>query len=107
MTPITERVPGSDVRALLQFVNQSPWELAPLHVAPTTVLLERLLPEAVLIPDETSVPKQGDASVGVAQQYCGALGKTANCHMAVSLHPGTDTTRLPQTRGPVSAPGVD
>jgi len=99
ISPITERVPGSDVQALRQFVNQSPWAWDPLQAALTTMLLDRLLPEAVLIIDETSFPKKGDASVGVARQYCGALGKTANCQVAVSVHLGTDTTCLPLTWG--------
>ena len=99
ITPISERVPGSDVQALRQFVNQSPWEWAPLQAALTTLLLDRLLPEAVLILDETSFPKKGDHSVGVARQYCGALGKTANCQVAVSVHLGTDAACLPLTWG--------
>ena len=99
IAPITDRVPGADVQALRQFVNQSPWDWAPLQAALTTTMLDRLLPEAVLILDETSFPKQGDQSVGVARQYCGALGKTANCQVAVSVHLGTDTACLPLTWG--------
>ena len=99
IAPLTERVPGADVQALRQFVNQSPWDWAPLQAALTTTMLDRLLPEAVLILDETSFPKKGNASVGVARQYCGALGKTANCQVAVSVHLGTDTACLPLTWG--------
>ena len=99
ITPLAERVPGSDVQALRQFVNQSPWAWAPIQAALTSLLLDRLLPEAVLILDETSFPKKGDQSVGVARQYCGALGKTANCQVAVSVHLGTDVACLPLTWG--------
>ena len=42
-------------------------------------------PDAVLVVDDTSLPKKGENSVGVAPQYATVLGKTANCQTLVSL----------------------
>lgn len=85
MEPLATRT-GADVQALRQFVGQSPWDTA-LVQEQLAIKLGELFPslEAWLI-DETSFVKAGSESVGVARQYCGALGKTANCQVAVSLH---------------------
>jgi SRSO17 transposase len=95
--PMAARLPGANVQALAQFVNQSPWPWEPVQAALTGAVVEALLPEAVYLLDATSFPKQGTHSVGVARQYCGALGKVANCQVAVSVHLGTDTTSVPLT----------
>ncbi len=62
------------------------WSDAPLR----RLLVERADalvggPDAVLVVDDTALPKQGRLSVGVARQYCGASGKRANCQVLVSL----------------------
>lgn len=45
--------------------------------------------------DDTSFPKSGYASPGVKRQYCGQLGKRANCQVGVSLHAAGDRYTLP------------
>jgi SRSO17 transposase len=86
VAPMAARVAPGDVQQLHHFVATSPWATAPLErVLARTA--QRLVggPAAVLIIDDTALPKQGRHSVGVARQYCGALGKTANCQTLVSL----------------------
>ena len=85
--PLSRRVPGGDEQALQQFVNQSPWEAGPVLMAYRARMAAAFADEGgLIVVDDTSFPKQGRHSVGVARQYCGALGKTANCQVAVSLH---------------------
>jgi len=82
---LTLKGPDEDaMRGLQQFIGQSPWA-----VRAKWERLQQLVggwlgePKAVLIFDGSGFPKQGTHSVGVAPQYCGALGKIANCQEGV------------------------
>jgi SRSO17 transposase len=92
--PIAERT-GADVQCLRQFVGQSPWAVEEIQGRLAGKVVDLLSEPEVWIIDETSFPKAGDASVGVARQYCGALGKIANCQVAVSLHWSTAAASCP------------
>ena len=72
--------PGS-YQAFQHFITDSPWRADLVWRRLRALLPER---EGLLIIDGTSFPKQGNYSVGVARQYCGALGKVANCQVAVT-----------------------
>lgn len=73
--------PGS-YEAFQYFISEAPWDAEALWKRLRAIVPER---RGVLILDGTSFPKHGTASVGVARQYCGALGKVANCQVAVTV----------------------
>ncbi len=68
-------------QAFQHFITHAPWNAARVGRRLRAVLPER---RGIFILDGISFPKQGTASVGVARQYCGALGKIANCQVAVT-----------------------
>ncbi|MFJ3777429.1 transposase [Streptomyces sp. NPDC090075] len=73
---MAERLPDGNEQNLQQFVNQSTWDPVPVQRR----IVERMLPlirPAAWVIDDVSVPKDGQMSVAVAPQYCGALGKRA------------------------------
>lgn len=81
----------SQVRMMQVFVSQSPWQDAPLRQELARQVQADLgRDDGVLIFDESSFPKCGPKSVGVARQYCGALGKLANCQVAVYVAYASD-----------------
>jgi SRSO17 transposase len=62
------------------------WDVAPVETE-LLIQADKLVGgrDAVLVIDDTAVLKKGTHSVGVAPQYCSALGKIANCQTLVSL----------------------
>jgi len=82
MSAMLERVtdPGT-YQAFQHFITHAPWSADRLWRQLRAVIPERT---GVLILDGTSFPKQGRRSVAVARQYCGTLGKVANCQVAVT-----------------------
>ena len=81
-------------QALQQFCNQSPWDPVPVRRRLAQRMTAAIGPAAWVI-DDTGFPKFGRYSVGVAPQYCGALGKVANCQVGVSVHAATDQASCP------------
>ena len=81
-------------QALQQFVNQSPWDWTAVRRRLAQRMTAAIQPAAWVI-DDTAFPKFGRYSVGVAPQYCGALGKVANCQVGVSVHAATDQASCP------------
>ena len=74
------------VRSLQYFVGQSQWASEPVLAIHQGLMGETLGEEdGVALIDESSAVKQGTASVGVAAQYCGSVGKIANGQVGVYL----------------------
>ena len=84
--PMAERLAPGEYDRLHHFVAAGVWDAAALE-AELLVQANRLVggDEAVLVIDDTALPKKGNASVGVAPQYASALGKNANCQTLVSV----------------------
>lgn len=100
--PMAARIDPCHVRqkhqSMHHFVAEAPWSDEAVLGATRTYALAALLnhgPMRAWIVDDTGLPKQGTHSVGVARQYCGQLGKTANCQVAVSLSLANEVASLP------------
>jgi SRSO17 transposase len=74
-----------DYHQMQHFISNSPWDYREL-MDQVSLDVSRSLPKQKLtglIIDESGWEKKGDKSVGVAPQYCGNVGKVANCQVAV------------------------
>jgi SRSO17 transposase len=84
--PMAARLAPGEYDRLHHFVSAGVWDAAPLEEE-LLIQANRLVGgrDAVLVIDDTALPKKGKHSVGVAPQYASALGKNANCQTLVSL----------------------
>lgn len=85
-------------QSLLHFVGNAAWSDENVLAKVREMVLpaiEKAGPIEAWIIDDTAFPKQGKHSVGVHHQYCGQLGKQANCQVAVSLSIANHTASLP------------
>jgi SRSO17 transposase len=85
-------------QSLLHFVGQSAWSDTEVLAKVGEMVLPKIEHHGAIeawIIDDTGFPKKGEHSVGVARQYCGQLGKTDNCQVAVSLSLANHHASLP------------
>jgi SRSO17 transposase len=83
---MAKRLALGDYDQLHHFIAAGVWDAAAPIEAELLVQADRLVggSDAVLVIDDTAIPKKGTHSVGVAAQYASGLGKTANCQTLVT-----------------------
>jgi SRSO17 transposase len=95
---LAQAVPGTSQQRLQEFLTKRPWEEEALNDQRVQQMIDdTTLGAGVLVVEDTGFPKQGQASVGVARQYSGPLGKVGHCQIAVTC---CDTA--PQASWPVA-----
>lgn len=85
MERMEEKVPGVQYDPLQHFLSDADWDWRPVtdKLARDADKLLGGFDDSALYIDETGIPKKGKMSVGVSRQWCGQLGKTDNCQVAV------------------------
>jgi len=82
---IATAVPGTSEQRLQEFLTNMQWDEDDLKRQRVEKMsAEATVGNGALIFDDTGFAKQGKASVGVARQYSGTLGKVGNCQVAVT-----------------------
>jgi SRSO17 transposase len=85
-------------QSLLHLVGQAAWSDEAVLAKVRELVLPAIEAQGKIeawIVDDTGFAKKGVHSVGVARQYCGRLGKTDNCQIAVTLSIANHAASLP------------
>jgi SRSO17 transposase len=82
---IADVIAGTSVERLQHLLTDAAWDPRAVDEARVKRLLAlHPVTDGILVFDDTGLPKKGSASVGVAPQYSGTLGKIGNCQVVVS-----------------------
>lgn len=93
---IASAVPGTNAQRLQELLTRIQWDEAAFNRQRGGRMRDEVrLGDGVLLLDDTAFVKQGTASVGVARQYCGVVGKVANCQVAVTCVYADPATHWP------------
>lgn len=93
---IAQAVAATSLEQLQHLLTDAAWDPLALDEQRVRLLMERSPAHGVLVLDDTGLPKQGKASVGVQSQYSGTLGKQGNCQIVVSAEYVVDDPATPQ-----------
>src|SRR5438270_11069162 len=100
---IAAAVAGTSTERLQHLLTDADWDADALDRQRVEHLTAHSPAGGVLVLDDTGLPKQGKQSVGVARQYSGTLGRTANCQVVVSAQYLAEPTKRRPIHWPVSA----
>jgi SRSO17 transposase len=98
---IAAAVAGTSTERLQHLLTDAEWDPLQLDEARVRQLVAQTPPQGLVVLDDTAFPKKGIRSVGVQPQYCGVLGKIANCQVVVSAEYVAD---VPASSAPLHWP---
>jgi len=81
---IASAVAGTTTERLQYLLTDADWDAVALDQQRVGQMVEASPDGGMLAIDDTTFPKKGKCSVGVTHQYCGELGKRANCQAFVT-----------------------
>lgn len=88
---LAERLQMPNPHPLQRLLNEAKWEADAVQAQHRQQIYQHIAEEGVIEIDESAFAKKGNKSAGVSRQYCGRLGKVANCQVGVFLTLATAT----------------